>query len=385
MVWNIATRPLSLLAAITLALITLDVTKAATAGTVIVLALMQNVTYTMQSRARLRSSDTYHAIAAVTATATLFFSIKFLITQRVTLDLLAPYTFATVAGNLWGKKLSERIERAIGAVANLGTPLDPKHAQQAIPLRPAILAIAVLLVAQIAWYRLGGVTPDPRASVVIAVAAFGGSFLFSALNAARNTNAYWSHFVFIVLHSIAGIATYDVMLGAAGNWSIFAPYVLGSVAGSIGGARWGKRLEAWLGSSWDAHVVGNGKLPLPYPQTKIAFAFILLQFAFFEVDGFTPITATVFLSAALQNSAFTLTSRARQRKNDRYVEWTAVFSNGIWFLTLSVLVMGSLDPTLYLPFIAGCTIGSLWGQGIALRIERAIGTVMEETATSETK
>lgn len=384
-VWNVVVRPSFLLAAATLAQIALGVTDAATAGIVIALALMQNVAYTMQSRARLRSSDAYHAIAAVAAAAALFCSITFLIAHRVTIDLLAPYTFATVAGNLWGKKLSERIERAIGAVANLGTPLDPKNAQQVIPPGPALFAIAVLFVAEAAYQYATGAAADPRAIAVIAATAFGGSFLFSALNAARNTNAYWSHLVFIVTHSIAGIVTYDVMLGAALDWSIFAPYVAGSVAGSIAGARSGKRIEAWLGSSWDAHTAKDGKLPLPWPQTAIAIALIVPQLALFGTEGFALATAVLFLSAALQNSAFTLTSRARQRSSDRYVEWTAVFSNGIWFLTLSVLVMGSLAPSLYIPYIAGCAIGSLWGQGLALRIERAIGAVMGTTPAPGTK
>lgn len=379
------TRPLFLLAFITIGLVASGVTRPETATTVILLALMQNVAYTMQSRARLRSSDTYHAIAAIAATMAFFFSIKFLIAHRVTIDLLAPYTFATVAGNLWGKKLSERIERAIGAVANLGTPLDPKNAQRAIPLRPALLVIATLFLVQAAYHYQSGITPDPPAMAKIMVAAFGGAFLFSALNAARNTNAYWSHLVFVILHAIAGIATYDVILHATGNWSIFVPYVLGSVAGSIAGARSGKKIEAWLGSSWDAHTTAVGQLPLPYPQTVIAAAFILPQIALFGTGTFALPTAMLFFYAALQQSAFTLTSRARQRSSDRYVEWTAVFSNGVWFLTLSELVAGSLASSLYIPYITGCVIGSLWGQGIALRIERAIGSVMATSPAPKTK
>lgn len=81
-----------------------------------VMAYAQNLSFTLVSRARNRSSKTYHLIAAVLSNFTWFITAKYLIvTQGMTWMLMVPYTVATVAGSLTGQTVSMKIEKLIGA------------------------------------------------------------------------------------------------------------------------------------------------------------------------------------------------------------------------------------------------------------------------------
>lgn len=81
----------------------------------------------------------------------------------------------------------------------------------------------------------------------------------------------------------------------------------------------------------------------------------------------------VLLLAYVQNIAFSMVSRARNRDNHYYHATMAVFSNGIWFLTMRELVVTDLSLVLILPYIAGTVAGSLTGAEVSMRIERWLG------------
>jgi hypothetical protein len=54
-----------------------------------------------------------------------------------------------------------------------------------------------------------------------------------------------------------------------------------------------------------------------------------------------------------------------------------VFSTGIWFVTLNILVVNELAPHLIVPYLVGMGIGSLWGQNVAIHVENEIGATMD--------
>lgn len=81
----------------------------------------------------------------------------------------------------------------------------------------------------------------------------------------------------------------------------------------------------------------------------------------------------VFVLAYAQNIAFSMVSRARNRDNHTYHATMAVFSNGIWFLTMRELVVAELSLWLLLPYVVGTVAGSLTGSSVSMRIEKAIG------------
>lgn len=91
----------------------------AVVGAIIVMMIMaycQNLSFTLVSRARNRSSKAYHLVAAVLSNFTWFVTAKYLIvTQGMTWTLMVPYTVATVAGSLTGQTVSMKIEKLLGA------------------------------------------------------------------------------------------------------------------------------------------------------------------------------------------------------------------------------------------------------------------------------
>lgn len=88
-------------------------------GAIVLMMLMayaQNLSFTLVSRARNRSSKAYHIVAAVLSNFTWFITAKYLIvTQGMTWMLMVPYTVATVAGSVTGQTVSMRIEKWLGA------------------------------------------------------------------------------------------------------------------------------------------------------------------------------------------------------------------------------------------------------------------------------
>ena len=85
------------------------------------------------------------------------------------------------------------------------------------------------------------------------------------------------------------------------------------------------------------------------------------------------VALTVLALAYVQNIAFTMVSRARNRDSHAYHATMAVFSNGIWFLTMRELVVADLSLWLLLPYVGGTVLGSLTGAEVSMRIEKIIG------------
>ena len=82
---------------------------------------------------------------------------------------------------------------------------------------------------------------------------------------------------------------------------------------------------------------------------------------------------TIILLAFIQNISFTLVSRTRNRDNMMYHAICSVFSNGIWFLTMGILVVSDFKWVLAIPYIFGTVTGSLFGAKVAMWVEKKIG------------
>lgn len=79
------------------------------------LAFAQNVAFSIVSRSRNRNNMTYHVIAATASNAVWFLTFRYLVTQGMDWKLFIPYTVGTVAGSVFGVKVSMKIERWLGA------------------------------------------------------------------------------------------------------------------------------------------------------------------------------------------------------------------------------------------------------------------------------
>lgn len=85
---------------------------------ILVLAFIQNVSFTIVSRSRNRSSFKYHMVASVFSNGIWFLTFRQLVLSDMSLWLFLPYTVGTVAGSLSGAKLSMWIENKLGAVSD---------------------------------------------------------------------------------------------------------------------------------------------------------------------------------------------------------------------------------------------------------------------------
>lgn len=86
---------------------------------------------------------------------------------------------------------------------------------------------------------------------------------------------------------------------------------------------------------------------------------------------------TIILLSFIQNVAFTLVSRSRNRDNMNYHIIAACGSNVIWFLTFRELMLSAMSLTLLVPYTIGTVGGSLLGVKISMQIERWLGAASD--------
>src|ERR1041385_8119627 len=79
-----------------------------------IMAFVQNVSFSIVSRSRNRNSVAYHRIAAIFSNGVWFVTMKFLVvTQQMSWLLFIPYTVATVYGSTTGQQISMWIEQKL--------------------------------------------------------------------------------------------------------------------------------------------------------------------------------------------------------------------------------------------------------------------------------
>ena len=83
--------------------------------TILALAFIQNVSFSMVSRSRNRDNMTYHAICSVFSNGIWFATMHYLVAADLTFWLAIPYIIGTVCGSLFGVKVSMQVEKLIGA------------------------------------------------------------------------------------------------------------------------------------------------------------------------------------------------------------------------------------------------------------------------------
>ena len=79
------------------------------------LAFVQSVSFSLVSRSRNRNNITYHIIASIFSNAVWFLTFRELILSNMNLVLFVPYTVGTVSGSVTGVKVSMWIEKFLHA------------------------------------------------------------------------------------------------------------------------------------------------------------------------------------------------------------------------------------------------------------------------------
>lgn len=83
--------------------------------TIFVLALIQNISFTIVSRSRNRDNTRYHVIAAFFSNTIWFLTFRELVTAEMNFSLFIPYVVGTVIGSVTGMKISMWVEKLLGA------------------------------------------------------------------------------------------------------------------------------------------------------------------------------------------------------------------------------------------------------------------------------
>jgi len=83
--------------------------------TIMLLAFVQNISFSLVSRSRNRDNMKYHIIASGFSNTIWFLTFKELIFHDMTLWVLPFYMVGTITGSVFGVKISMRIEKWLGA------------------------------------------------------------------------------------------------------------------------------------------------------------------------------------------------------------------------------------------------------------------------------
>jgi hypothetical protein len=97
-------------------------------ATIMLLAFIQNISFSIVSRSRNRTNMTYHAIASVFSNGIWFVTFRQLVLAKMTMALFPGYTIGTVAGSVLGVRISMWIERLLGATSDghIKPKVDPR-------------------------------------------------------------------------------------------------------------------------------------------------------------------------------------------------------------------------------------------------------------------
>lgn len=83
--------------------------------TILLLAFAQNISFSLVSRSRNRDNMKYHIIASGFSNVLWFFTFKQLIMTDMSIYVLPFYMVGTIAGSVFGVKISMKIEKWLGA------------------------------------------------------------------------------------------------------------------------------------------------------------------------------------------------------------------------------------------------------------------------------
>lgn len=87
-------------------------------ATILGLAFVQNISFSIVSRSRNRDNIRYHVIAATFSNSIWFLTFRQLVLADMNFILFMPYCLGTVAGSVYGVKISMWIEKVLGASAD---------------------------------------------------------------------------------------------------------------------------------------------------------------------------------------------------------------------------------------------------------------------------
>lgn len=86
--------------------------------TILALAYVQNISFTLVSRSRNRGNKQYHVMTAIFSNSIWFLTFRELVTAEMNWILFIPYVLGTVAGSVSGMGISMWIEKRLNISAD---------------------------------------------------------------------------------------------------------------------------------------------------------------------------------------------------------------------------------------------------------------------------
>ena len=85
---------------------------------IFLLAIAQNISFSMVSRSRNRDNMAYHVFCSLFSNTLWFLTMRELVLSDMVLEAIPFYVLGTVIGSVFGAKISMRIEKWLGATAD---------------------------------------------------------------------------------------------------------------------------------------------------------------------------------------------------------------------------------------------------------------------------
>ena len=230
-----------------------------------VIAYLQNLGFTMSSRAKNRESHNYVIFTNTVISIVWFFTFQHLIEHQMAFMLLLPYTVSTVFGSLTGGWVSIKIERLFGFKPqefNVAKPDLLRFVDTGTFLREWWLFIIVVLSGLV--YMLLQVSPYGNSIVVqhtgmsfsalifVLILFVGEQIFYTIANRASTRNNFNYHLCTRVVNGLAWFIIYRYVVVLNMSYEIMIPIVLGRIVGGVFGQKIGGYFEGRLGAVMDS-------------------------------------------------------------------------------------------------------------------------------------
>gem|GEM_PF-6631687 len=193
---------------------------------------------------RSRNSDNviYHIVVSVSQSLTWYLLYRNLSLNGMAMTLFPAYCFGSICGSLFGQKLSEKIEAAIGASADAHLTSSKANF---IPWN----AVAILLV------LLAVFTDRTQGNAIfvlgLAAIAAGQQVAFSVVSRSRQRSSVTYHAIASIFSNGVWFLTFHQIHTQQWSLLLYIPYALGAAIGSITGVGISMGIERAIGARSD--------------------------------------------------------------------------------------------------------------------------------------
>jgi len=342
---------------------------------------MQNVSFVLVSRSRNRNNPYYHLATAISSNGIWFIVFAQLVPKDLSTDLLIPFIGGTTLGSLFGASVAIKVEgffKLTAGATEVTGDIQKRSIWNILMHYSPFMLLGIMGIFSIS------LTNTPMLAIMVTGLAYIQNTIFGMSSRAKNRNGKMYMLLTAVASGLISLLMLKILFARDMPMELLIPYVIGTVFGSLSGARISISIERVLGLVPDGHV-GEKKQQGVSAYSLWGYRVLLSTLLVLSTYQFTQSSDTViFLLVAIlflaQNVTYALASRASNRNIMNYHLIFRIISGLVWFLLykeLLVLLRSASYFEAAVPAIVGMTLGSLFGWTIGQKIEAKIGAVMD--------